>query len=374
MDISREAGGTTRFAELTGPEFAQFDRFNLRGQPVPDGRVTHEDVAQWMSRPAWEAFCEHAQRLPAEEAARLLSKRLEQARSHQPAPARKETLTKALDTLRDSIAFAQEASKRGGGRGLQVVYPVQTPGGQWVAGAALHGKASYVVKPSVFDELKPSPKERDLLFSKLVTETERVVKGDGTAHYLTPATRRILDDAVSALRSEIGVARQAGKKIIYLSTPIGSPHLKTNLAIADWVERKVKADRTRWGDNVHVINPATWQRRLPKDLHGNDYMYMWHTLLNLDLFDIARFTKRDDTVEFFRQHNFPLPPDYVSHAGDLQYSSGCRDEWNIFVELNRKKSAQGVPNHHTMMFYGDNLAAPDDHTRRITRVDYSKVP
>src|SRR5215831_19012008 len=169
---------------------------------------------------------------------------------------------------------------------------------------------------------------------------------------------------LQAIRQDITSQRQAGKLVIYASTPIsprGGGHMDTNLQI---------------GAAVWVLDPGRYQ--LPdtggKPAGGAEYMVMWTAALAGDDgmgrdFDMFHFTGPQDMRAFFgcgrddvtgcldrwltaraatddklrravaddsvRRQAFLR---YYALRASSAYSSGAHDEWNILVRINRRRA------------------------------------
>lgn len=187
------------------------------------------------------------------------------------------------------------------------------------------------------------------------------------------------DQAVAAqsqrIRDEIRAQRQAGKLVIYASTPIsprGGGHVETNLAIASTVKSRLEKE---YGNAVFVLDPGRYQ--MP-DVNGRppggaEYMVMWTAVLAGDDgagrdFDAVHFTGPADMRTFFgcgREDvsgcidrwitaRAAADPKFRSEVADAAarrrefvryyalrassaYSSGAHDEWNIVVRINRRR-------------------------------------
>ncbi len=169
----------------------------------------------------------------------------------------------------------------------------------------------------------------------------------GLKYCADPAFATTIDAGVTKIRQDVRAQRQAGRLIIYASTPI-SPR---------------------------VIDPGVYQ--LPKvdgkDAGGSEYMVMWTRVLGGDDgagrdIDTAHFTGPADMRAFFRcgpedvtgclgrwlDARSATDAELRRVAGDTDarrafvryyalrastaYSAGAHDEWNIFVRINRKRT------------------------------------
>jgi hypothetical protein len=197
----------------------------------------------------------------------------------------------------------------------------------------------------------------------------------GMKYCADPAFDSVIAAQVQRIRQDIRAQKQAGKLIIYASTPIsprGGGHVETNLEVAASVKRRLEKE---YGGAVWVLDPGRYQ--LPdvggKSPGGAEYMVMWTAVLAGDDgmgrdFDKAHFTGPSDMREFFGcgPHDITgcidrwltakaaaddkLGKGVAADAARRQafvrfyalrassaYSSGAHDEWNIFVRVNRKR-------------------------------------
>ena len=188
------------------------------------------------------------------------------------------------------------------------------------------------------------------------------------------------DAAIAAqrqvIRGDLRAQRQAGKLIVYASTPIsprGGGSMDVNLEIAASVKARLEKE---YGAGAWVLDPGRYQ--LPdvagKPAGGAEYMVMWTAVLAGDDglgrdFDMFHFTGPLDMRAFFgcgrddvtgcldrwltaraatdeklrravaadaaRRQAFLR---YYALRASSAYSSGAHDEWNILVRINRKRS------------------------------------
>ena len=190
-----------------------------------------------------------------------------------------------------------------------------------------------------------------------------------------PAFTTTIEAGVAKIRQDVRAQRQAGRLIIYASTPIsprGGGVEKVNLAIAASVKARLEK---MYGHGAWVIDPGVYQ--LPKvdgkDAGGSEYMVMWTRVLGGDDgagrdIDTAHFTGPADMRAFFRcgpedvtgclgrwlDARSATDAELRRVAGDTEarrafvryyalrastaYSAGAHDEWNIFVRINRKRT------------------------------------
>ncbi len=197
----------------------------------------------------------------------------------------------------------------------------------------------------------------------------------GIRYCVDPAFGPVIQASVQKIRQDVRAQRQAGKLVIYASTPIsprGGGNEKVNLDIAASVKVKLEKE---YGSAVWVLDPGKYQ--IPQVdgqwPGGGEYMLMWTDVLAGEDgtgrdFDMAHFTGpadmraylgcgRDDVAgcieryletraaadEGFRRDVGGTPERraafirYYALRASSAYSSGAHDEWNIFVKINRKR-------------------------------------
>jgi len=191
-----------------------------------------------------------------------------------------------------------------------------------------------------------------------------------------PGFGGVIASRLQTIRQDIAAQRQAGKLVIYASTPIsprGGGHMDTNLQIAASVKVRLEKE---YGAAVWVLDPGRYQ--LPdtggKPAGGAEYMVMWTGALAGDDgtgrdFDMFHFTGPQDMRAFFgcgredvtgcldrwltaraaaddklrravaddsvRRQAFLR---YYALRASSAYSSGAHDEWNILVRINRRRA------------------------------------
>ena len=214
----------------------------------------------------------------------------------------------------------------------------------------------------------------------------------GIKYCTDPAFNTVVAANVQKIRQDIRAQRQAGKLIIYASTPIsprGGGHVGVNLEIAASVKAKLEKE---YGSVVWVLDPGKYQ--MPdvdgKSAGGGEYMVMWTDVLAGEDgtgkdFDLAHFTGPGDMRAFFgcgkediggcvaryvdaragadpkfRQEVAENPqrrPAFIRYyalRASSAYSTGAHDEWNIFVKINRKRPL----GEQTAMFFDGRPASP----------------
>jgi hypothetical protein len=198
----------------------------------------------------------------------------------------------------------------------------------------------------------------------------------GMKYCADPAFDAVIAAQIQRVRQDTRAQRQAGKLIVYASTPIsprGGGHVETNLEIAAAVKNRLEKE---YGPAVWVLDPGRYQ--MPdvggKSPGGAEYMVMWTAVLAGEDgmgrdFDKAHFTGPNDMRAFFgcgrddvtgcidrwltaraavddklrggiaadvaRRQAFLR---YYALRASSAYSSGAHDEWNIFVRINRRRS------------------------------------
>jgi hypothetical protein len=196
----------------------------------------------------------------------------------------------------------------------------------------------------------------------------------GIKYCADPAFTAVIDGSVVKIRQEINAQRQAGRLVLYVSTPIsprGGGVEKVNLEIAASVKARLAKS---YGDRAWVLDPGVYQ--LPKvdgkDAGGGEYMVMWTRVLGGDDgagrdFDMVHFSGPTDMRAFFgcgaddltgcltRWLDMRTGTDaelrrvaegsdarraflrYYAMRASVAYSAGSHDEWNVVVRINRKR-------------------------------------
>ena len=197
----------------------------------------------------------------------------------------------------------------------------------------------------------------------------------GIAYCADPSFDAVVAAQVQKVRADARAQRQAGKLIVYASTPIsprGGGHVATNLAIAATVKTRLEKE---YGGAVWVLDPGRYQMEAVngREPGGAEYMVMWTTVLAGEDgtgkdFDMAHFTGPGDMRAFFgcgrddvtgcidrwlmerAASDAKLRADvadvaarrqafvrYYAMRASAAFSSGAHDEWNIFVRINRRR-------------------------------------
>lgn len=203
----------------------------------------------------------------------------------------------------------------------------------------------------------------------------------GMKYCADPAFDAVIAAQGQRARQDTRAQRQAGKLIVYASTPIsprGGGHVETNLEIAASVKRRLEKE---YGAAAWVLDPGQYQ--MPgvggKSPGGAEYMVMWTAVLAGEDgmgrdFDMAHFTGPNDMRAFFgcgrddvtgcidrwltaqgplaaqgpvdekQRRGIAADPArrqaflrYYALRASSAYSSGAHDEWNIFVKINRRR-------------------------------------
>jgi len=197
----------------------------------------------------------------------------------------------------------------------------------------------------------------------------------GMKYCANPAFSGVVDTFVQKLRQDVGAARQAGRLVIYMSTPIsprGGGVEKINIEIGAAV--KARLERA-YGGGAFILDPGVYQ--MPNvgttSPGGSDYMVMWTRVLAGDDgagrdVDMVHFTGPRNMRTFFGCGTGDVTgclarwlttraasdadlkrvaddPDtrraflrYYAMRASAAYSAGAHDEWNIFVKINRKRT------------------------------------
>ena len=221
----------------------------------------------------------------------------------------------------------------------------------------------------------------------------------GMKYCADPAFTSVVDALTQKLRQETRAARQAGRLVIYMSTPIsprGGGVEKVNLEIAAAVKARLEK---AYGHGAFILDPGANQ--MPnigtRSPGGGDYMVMFTRLLAGDDgagrdFDMAHFTGPSDMRAFFGCGGDDITgclarwlttrastdadlkrvadnPEtrrafvrYYAMRASAGYSSGAHDEWNIFVKINRKRTLGD----YVAMFFDGRAASPAEMEMEIS--------
>jgi len=212
----------------------------------------------------------------------------------------------------------------------------------------------------------------------------------GMKYCANAAFSGVVDAFVQRLRRDVGVARQAGRLVIYMSTPIsprGGGVERINIELGAAVKARLEK---AYGAGAFILDPGAYQ--MPNvgttSPGGSDYMVMWTRVLAGDdgagrNFDMVHFTGPSDMRAFFGCGGDDLTgclerwlvmraatdadlkrvadnPDtrraflrYYAMRASAAYSAGAHDEWNIFVRINRKRT---LGDQIAMFFDGRSLS------------------
>jgi hypothetical protein len=197
----------------------------------------------------------------------------------------------------------------------------------------------------------------------------------GTCYEVDPDFLPAITHTVQTLRSQIRM--QAGDKLVaYLSVPLtarGGGYRPLNVEVSEFLKSRMES---RFQGRVWVLAPGKVESELPqvngKSPQGGEYMYMWTSVLAGDdgygrdfnfLFaagpsDIrAFFGAPEDTFASLERYidlrakadtdfrdNVALKAEakkrflaYYATKASVAFSDGSHDEWNIFVEINRRR-------------------------------------
>jgi hypothetical protein len=212
----------------------------------------------------------------------------------------------------------------------------------------------------------------------------------GMKYCADPAFAAVIAERVQQIRADVRAQRQAGKLIVYASTPIsprGGGVTAVNLDVAAWVKARLEKEL---GAAVWVLNPGAYQ--LPdvdgRAPGGGDYMLMWTAVLAGEDgagrdFDMVHFTGPADMRAFFgcgredvsgciarhpatgkiaepaRRQAFVR---YYALRASSAYSTGAHDEWNIFVKINRKRPI----GEQVAVFFDGRAVSPAEMETEIT--------
>ena len=213
-----------------------------------------------------------------------------------------------------------------------------------------------------------------------------------------PAFAGVVAAQVQKIRGDVRAQRQAGRLVIYASTPIsprGGGNEKVNLEIAAAVKARLEK---RFGAAVWVLDPGAYQMSAVggKAPGGEEYMLMWTQVLAGDAgagrdFDMAHFTGPGDMRAFFgcgeedatgcierwagarasEEFRREVAGDagkrnafirYYALRASSAYSKGAHDEWNIFVQINRRRAL----GEQVAMFFDGRPASPPEMETEIS--------
>jgi hypothetical protein len=215
-----------------------------------------------------------------------------------------------------------------------------------------------------------------------------------------PAFDAVVAAQVQKIRADVRAQRQAGKLIVYASTPIsprGGGHVATNLAVAASVKTRLEKE---YGGAVWVLDPGRYQMAGVggREPGGAEYMVMWTAVLAGEDgtgrdFDMAHFTGPGDMRAFFgcgrddvtgcieawlvaraatdeklRREIAEVPARrqafvrYYALRASSAYSSGAHDEWNIFVRINRRRAL----GEQVAMYFDGRPASPAEMEMEIS--------
>jgi len=221
----------------------------------------------------------------------------------------------------------------------------------------------------------------------------------GMKYCTDPAFSGAVDALTLKLRQDARAARQAGRLVIYMSTPIsprGGGVEKVNVEIAAAVKARLEKV---YGGGAWILDPGAHQ--MPsigaKAPGGGDYMVMFTRVLAGDDgagrdFDMAHFTGPADMRAFFGCSGDDITgclgrwlagraaadadlkrvadnPDtrrvflrYYAMRASVAHSAGAHDEWNIFVRINRKRTLGD----QISMFFDGRAASPAEMETEIS--------
>lgn len=200
----------------------------------------------------------------------------------------------------------------------------------------------------------------------------------GTVFEVRPAWDDSIEATVQRVRTLVNEERRQGKLICYISTPLssrGGGHRPTNVAISQYVKRRVEAKYGR--QHLWALAPGAIENELPvisgKRPGGGEYLYMWTQVLagedgqGTD-FDMVYFVGPTDMHAYFGvagggilgnlsayideraaedeefkttvADNFENRKNFIRYYGiraSATFSTGALDEWNIFRLVNRRR-------------------------------------
>ena len=233
----------------------------------------------------------------------------------------------------------------------------------------------------------------------------------GMCYQVTPQLEEPIHQKVDALRMDIRKHRSDGQLVGYLSIPLsskGGGDFGVNKEVAAFLKSQLES---HYGNRLWILNPA--DNSLPESATGADYMYMWTQVLagedgkgrDIDLVffsgprDFTSFFGSTPTVFMalqryadarsssdasFRKKMEGQDKDqdgrtardrflqYYGTKASISFSAGAHDEWNIFVEINRRrrgadtsdlsKRADGLADQIPAFFDGASMSPADMET------------
>ena len=214
----------------------------------------------------------------------------------------------------------------------------------------------------------------------------------GMTYCVDPAFAATIATRVQQIRADVRAQRQAGKFIIYASTPIssrGGGNERVNLEVSASVKARLERE---YGPAVWVLDPGAYQ--MPpvggRSPGGDEYMLMWAQVLAGDDgagrdFDLVHFTGPGDMRAFFGcggddvtgcidryaqsratadgDFRRTVATDPVRRSAFVRYyalrassafSKGAHDEWNIVVRINRRRAL----GEQVAVFFDGRAASP----------------
>jgi hypothetical protein len=168
----------------------------------------------------------------------------------------------------------------------------------------------------------------------------------GIRYCADPAYDAVIASQIQRIRADVRAARQAGRLVIYASTPIsprGGGVEKVNIEIAASVKARLEK---AYGGGVWVLDPGVYQ--LPsvdgKAPGGGDMrvffgcgaddltgcLARWLAGRAAGEPDLRRVAADAEARRAFLR--------YYAVRASAAYSAGAHDEWNIVVRINRKRA------------------------------------
>jgi hypothetical protein len=229
----------------------------------------------------------------------------------------------------------------------------------------------------------------------------------GTCYEVDPDFLPVIDNAVKNLRAQVQ-GQSPEKLIVYLSVPLtarGGGYRPLNVEISEFLKSRIEA---RFQNRVWVLAPGKAESELPqvmgKSAQGGEYMYMWTKVLagddgygkNFNLLfaagpsEIKNFFGAPDEMPAsleryvdlrakadadFRDKIASVPEArkrfiaYYTSKASVAFSDGSHDEWNIFVEINkrRRNDAKGFGlGEQIPVFYDGRSASPAEMETKVS--------
>ena len=211
--------------------------------------------------------------------------------------------------------------------------------------------------------------------------------------------------AVQSLRFQVR-AQNEDKLVAYLSVPLtarGGGYRPLNVEISEFLKSRAES---RFQGRVWALAPGKVESELPqvngKSAQGGEYMYMWTQVLAGDdgygrdfnllfaagpleiraffgasediMASLERYIDLRAKVDSDFRDNIATKPEarkrflaYYATKASVAFSDGSHDEWNIFVEVNRRRRSDpksfGLGDQIPVFFDGRSVGPGDMETK-----------